>query len=159
MDVADIEVHIVENPAAGRVACIATRRPPDGPTLRYPIGQVRRAVTRLPADIRILAFVSSLDRDAAAKVEFERVLAAFDEGDAVAVIACAPVTEAMKRVERDVVVEGVDRSTLVSAGSLEIVDRRAFERVVATMEPAAWINPARTMQVAGGAVLRSEAVD
>jgi 2-C-methyl-D-erythritol 4-phosphate cytidylyltransferase len=61
-------------------------------------------------------------------------------------------TEAVKRVEGEVVAEGIDRSSLVAIRCPELIARDALDAATATLSDQMWVNPTSTVAAAGGTV-------
>ncbi|WIE63293.1 2-C-methyl-D-erythritol 4-phosphate cytidylyltransferase [Curtobacterium sp. MCLR17_032] len=83
--------------------------------------------------------------------QFERVFAAVGSGDSVGVVPALPVTDTVKRVAGDVVVETVDRSALVGVQTPQGFPLAALRRAYAVAERAA-TDDAGVFQAAGGVV-------
>ena len=83
--------------------------------------------------------------------QFERVFAAVESGDSVGVVPALPVTDTVKRVAGDVVVETVDRSALVGVQTPQGFPLAALRRAYAVAERAE-TDDAGVFQAAGGVV-------
>ena len=61
----------------------------------------------------------------------------------------AEATEAVKRVDQGTVVEGIERSELVTVRSPEVISRMALESAVENGAPRLWINASELVSQAG----------
>jgi 2-C-methyl-D-erythritol 4-phosphate cytidylyltransferase len=88
--------------------------------------------------------------DGAMVATIDDMLGHFEVVEADALVQFAPITEAIKRVEREVVLEGLDRSSLVAVRCPEVIDRAVLAAAMGRLGDEQWVNPTALI-AAGGA--------
>jgi hypothetical protein len=112
-----------------------------------------RAVLDLlpPAVTRLVELDPPSATDAAAATLVARVLGAAD-ADHAAVVAARPLADALKRVEGDVLAEGLARDGLMTPGLPRVLDRAALAAALADGDPVDEVDGAGLLLAAGHAV-------
>jgi len=109
-------------------------------------------VEQLPRSIDTVVFIDEPVPDGAIVAAIDDMLVAFEESGADVLAHFAPATEAVKRVEGNIVVEGIDRSALVSVRSPEVIRKPALERAVERVGQIQWVNPTALVAAHGAVV-------
>lgn len=133
------------------VFCVHGGRTQGTSTLAHAPTLIRRVET-LGQEVDLIAFVDGPVPDGATVALVDDMVEELDASDADALARHVPVTEAVKRVEGDLVVEAVDRSSLVSLRFPEIVRRAPLERAMSQIGSDVWVNPCRLVAAAGGRI-------
>jgi hypothetical protein len=123
-----------------------------GPSVEVHAPTLIRRVSDLPRSIATVVFFDEPVPDAATVSLIDDMLAAYATLDSDALVQYVAATEAVKRVEGEVVAEGIDRSSLVAVRCPEVVDRVALDRAVAGLTDELWVNPTALVAAAGGRV-------
>jgi 2-C-methyl-D-erythritol 4-phosphate cytidylyltransferase len=108
-----------------------------------------RQLERLPAQITTCVFVDDPVPDAVDVATIEQMIGVFEASDLDALARFAGATEAVKRVDQGTVVEGIERSELVTVRSPEVISRAALEAAVEDGAPRLWINASELVSRAG----------
>jgi 2-C-methyl-D-erythritol 4-phosphate cytidylyltransferase len=117
------------------------------PLIHFPT--LARQVERLPAHITTCVFVDDLVPDAVDVETIEKMIAVFEASEVDALARFAEATEAVKRVDHGRVVEGIERSELVTVRPPEVIDRAALESAIEDGAPRLWINASELVSQAG----------
>lgn len=123
-----------------------------GPSIEVHVPTLSRRVDELASHIATVVFVDEPIPDGAVVALVDDMVGAFDQLDVDVLAQHVPATEAVKRVEGDRVVEGIDRSSLVAVRPPEVIRRPALERAVGHVGSRQWVNPASLVCQAGGTV-------
>jgi hypothetical protein len=123
-----------------------------GPSVQVHAPTLVRRVEELPRHIRTVVFFDEPVPDAATVSNIDDMLAVYDNLDVEVLVPYVAATEAVKRVEGDVVAEGIDRSSLVAIRCPEVIDRRILAKGVATLTDELWVNPASLAAIAGARI-------
>jgi len=123
-----------------------------GPSVQVHVPTLARRVEQLPRDIHTVVFIDEPVPDGAIVATIEDMLSEFEQSPADVLAHYVPATEAVKRVESDTVVEGIDRSSLVSVRSPEVIRRAVLDRAVEKVGDLAWVNPTALAAATGAAV-------
>jgi hypothetical protein len=112
-----------------------------GSSVQVHVPTLARRVEQMPRHIDTVVFIDEPVPDGAVVATIEEMLIEFEGSPADVLAHYVPATEAVKHVELDTVVEGIDRSSLVAVRSPEIIRRPALERAVDGVGDVAWVNP------------------
>jgi hypothetical protein len=112
-----------------------------GSSVQVHVPTLARRVEQLPRSIDTVVFIDEPVPDGAVVATIDDMLTEMEGSQADALAHFAPATEAVKRVDGGVVVEGVDRSSLVTVRSPEVIRKPALERALDRVEPMQWVNP------------------
>ncbi len=123
-----------------------------GPSVQVHVPTLARRVEQLPRHIDTVVFIDEPVPDGAVVATIEEMLVEFEDSPADVLAHYVPATEAVKRVESEVVVEGIDRSSLVSVRSPELIRRPVLERSVDKAGNLAWVNPTALVASTGATV-------
>lgn len=123
-----------------------------GPSVQVHAPTLIKRMSDLPASIETVVFFDDPIPDAATVATIDDMLALFAEIDTEVLAPCVAATEAVKRVDRGRVVEGIDRTALVSIRCPEVIDRMALADAVDQLSDELWVNPASLVAAAGGRV-------
>lgn len=132
----NVGVRQLESGVAGLAVWIFEAVRWSGPTPLIEAAVLRRILTDLSPDVRLLGFV--VDEGAAPRCS--TLASSLDAGDWVAAAACRSVTEAVKLVEGDTVVAAVDRASLAIVTGPEVVLRSALEHVLHNDALDEWVS-------------------
>ncbi len=125
-----------------------------GPSVEVHAPTLIKRMHELPRSIRTVVFFDEPVPDGATVSTIDDMLAVFEELKVDALTQYVAATEAVKRVEGDVVAEGIDRSALVAIRCPEVISRPVLDRAVAALTDELWVNPtARVAQVGGSVAL------
>jgi DNA-binding FrmR family transcriptional regulator len=111
-----------------------------------------KRVQDLPRSIRTVVFFDEPVPDGAIVSTIDDMLAAYEELRVDVLTQYVAATEAVKRVEGEVVAEGIDRSALVAIRCPEVIDRVALDRAVNALTDELWVNPTARVAAVGGSV-------
>ncbi len=123
-----------------------------GPAVEVHALTLARRVRELPGEISTVVFFDDPVPDAATVALIDDMLASFAVRSTDVLARHAPVTEAVKRVERGAIAEGIDRATLVALRCPEVIDKAALRRAVELIGDRTWVNPATLVAEAGGRI-------
>jgi hypothetical protein len=144
---------------AERVVCFAVPLADGTATLRVRAGGLLAALGAVPVSSSIVV-LSGLDTptDSPVGSMVGRLVGQGDEGDqgeqgVQAVVRHGPATSAVKRIKDGLVVESVDRANFSTPRPPEVIDRRALESALATVDEAELVNPAQLVARRGGTVV------
>jgi 2-C-methyl-D-erythritol 4-phosphate cytidylyltransferase len=90
--------------------------------------------------------------DGAMVATIDDMLGHFEGVEADALVQFVPVTEAVKRVEREVVLEGMDRTSLVAVRCPEVIDRAVLSAAISRIGDRQWINPTALIASTGAII-------
>lgn len=123
-----------------------------GPTVQVHAPTLVARLSDLADSVHTVVFLDSVMPDASMVAVIDDMVAelAATEADALAPFSAA--TEAVKRVEGRLVVEGIDRAGLVSIRCPEVVRREALDTAVRRMAGQLWVNPTSLVAAHGGRV-------
>ena len=119
-----------------------------GPTMLAHLPTLQRRCSELRPQVEILVFVDESQPDAATVARIDEMLSSFTDSDAL--VCFQQATEAMKLVEADEVIHGVDRTQLLAVRGPEIIRRLTFDRALSSPPPAVWVNPTSLVADVGG---------
>jgi 2-C-methyl-D-erythritol 4-phosphate cytidylyltransferase len=123
-----------------------------GSSVQVHVPTLARRVEQLPRHIDTVVFIDEPVPDGAVVATIEEMLAEFEDSAFDVLAHYVPATEAVKRVEFDAVVEGIDRSSLVSVRSPELIRRSVLEAAVESITDVAWVNPTALVASIGARV-------
>lgn len=123
-----------------------------GPSVEVHAPTLTHRVNELPRTIRTVVFFDEPVPDAATVSTIDDMLAVYEQLAVDALVQYVAATEAVKRVEDDLVAEGIDRSALVAIRCPEVIDRLALDRAVRALTDELWVNPTARVAEVGGAV-------
>ena len=123
-----------------------------GPSVQVHAPTLAHRVVHLPEQIDTVVFFDEPVPDAAMVSLVDDMLEAFDRVPAEVLARYSDATEAVKRVAGGVVVEGIDRSSLVVVRCPEVIGREALERAVASLSDEMWVNPTALAAASGASV-------
>lgn len=123
-----------------------------GPSIQVHVPTLIKRVRDLPRSIRTVVFFDEPVPDAATVSTIDDMLAEFEELGTDVLVPYVAATEAVKRVEDDLVAEGIDRTSLVSIRCPEIIDRRALDAAVQSLADEFWVNPTALIAAQGGTI-------
>lgn len=146
---ADLRPAVVE-----RVACFAVAPRQPGGSVAVRAGDLLDAIRVLPLTTTIVVVLDGhgdddgTDRTPPVGEMVEAVEALGIDG----IVRHIEATQALKRIDRDLVVESLDRARFSTPGPPEVLNRLALERALAAAEPVALVNPAQAVANDGGIV-------
>lgn len=73
-------------------------------------------------------------------------------GSECGLVRTVAATEAVKRLEKGVVAEGIDRSSLFSPRPPEVIRRACLEKAISTLEDQQWVCPSALILGQGGSI-------
>ena len=117
------------------------------PTLVHRMSNLARSITKV-------VFVDEPIPESSTVSTIDDMIATFEELEVDALVQCVTAKEAVKRVDGDHLVEGIDRSSLTSIRSPEVIDRLAFDRAVTRVGGAQWVNATSLIAAIGGKIAR-----
>lgn len=123
-----------------------------GSSVQVHVPTLARRVDQLPRSIDTVVFIDEPVPDGAIVAAIDDMLVAFEDSTADVLAHFAPATEAVKRVDGTVVVEGIDRSALVSVRSPEVIRKPVLERAVERIGQMQWVNPTALVAAHGAVV-------
>jgi hypothetical protein len=123
-----------------------------GPSVEVHAPTLIHRVNELPRTIRTVVFFDEPVPDAATVSTIDDMLAVYEELAVDSLVQYVAATEAVKRVENDLVAEGIDRSALVAIRCPEVIDRLALDRAVRGLTDELWVNPTARVAEVGGSV-------
>jgi hypothetical protein len=123
-----------------------------GSSLQVHAPTLAHRVEEIPAYVDTVVFIDEPVPDGAVVAVIDDMVAEFAEREVDVLARYVPASEAVKRVEGGVVVEGVDRSGLVTVRAPEVIRRSALDRVARETGEALWVNPTALVAAAGGTV-------
>ena len=123
-----------------------------GSSVQVHVPTLARRVEQMPHHIDTVVFIDEPVPDGAVVATIEEMLIEFEGSPADVLAHYVPATEAVKHVEADTVVEGIDRSSLVAVRSPEVIRRPALETAVDGVGDVAWVNPTALVASAGAKV-------
>lgn len=123
-----------------------------GPSVEVHAPTLIKRVQDLPKSIHTVVFFDEPVPDAATVSTIDDMLAVFEQLEVDVLTQYVAATEAVKRVEGDIVAEGIDRSALVAIRCPEVIRREALDRAVEALADELWVNPTARVAHAGGAV-------
>ena len=123
-----------------------------GPSLQVHVPTAARLLDRLPRHIEAVVFIDEPVPDAALISLIDDMVAEHEATGVDAVANFVPAVEAMKRVEDGRVLEGIDRSKLVSVRPPEVLTRRAMQDAIRSLDAGLWVNPAALISRSGGSL-------
>ena len=121
-----------------------------GRSLQVHVPTAARLLERLPAHIDTVVFIDEPVPDAALLSLIDDMIAERAALEVDVVANFVPAVEAVKRVDHDRVLEGIDRSKLVSVRPPEVVGRHGIERAMRSLDDAMWVNPSALVSSSGG---------
>lgn len=124
-----------------------------GPSALVHAPTLIKRVSDLPVSVRTVVFFDEPVPDAATVATIDAMLAEFAKADTDVLAVGVMATEAVKRVDaRGSVLEGIDRSALVSIRCPEVIDRKALADAVRHLTDELWVNPTSLVAAWGGKV-------
>lgn len=123
-----------------------------GPSVMVHAPTLVHRVSDLPRSITKVVFVDEPVPDASTVSTIDDMIEAFEKLDADALVQYVTATEAIKRVDGDDLAEGIDRSSLISIRSPEVIDRLALDRAVSRISGAPWVNTTSLIAAIGGKI-------
>lgn len=105
----------------------------------------------LPA-IATIVFLDQPVPDGAAVDLIDSMVTALDHRQLDGLARGVAVTEAVKRVEGERVVEGIDRTRLAAVRCPEVIRRPVLAAAIAGIDGEDWINPMAVVAAAGGRI-------
>jgi hypothetical protein len=121
-----------------------------GPSLLVHYPTLLHRVDQLPDQVEILVFVEGSLPDPATIAQIDEMLGRFEAGDAL--VCSQPVSEAVKMVNGDRILRGVDRSSLLAVRGPELIRRRPLEASLSVTLTVDWVNPTALIAAGGGEV-------
>lgn len=109
---------------------------------------LRAGLRCMAEDATLVVFVDDRSVDLADLDAVGEMIAGLEQGMA-GLVHAVPVTDALKRIQHDEVVAGVDRERLYVAETPQVFDRRALEQVLARFPEEAVGDPAALLLRAG----------
>lgn len=116
-----------------------------------------RRIHELPDEIEVVVFIDEANPAPATVARIDDMLAVFEGTDAM--VCFQPATDAMKVVDGQVVVRGVDRSQLVALRAPEVMLRASLEKALERGKVEQWVSPAGLVAAGGGRVKLFPVVD
>ena len=123
-----------------------------GPSVMVHAPTLVHRVADLSPSITKVVFVDEPVPDPSTVSTIDDMIEAFEKMDADALVQYVTAMEAIKRVDGDDLAVGVDRSSLVSIRSPEVIDRLALDRAVSRITGAAWVNATSLIAAIGGKI-------
>ena len=123
-----------------------------GPSVMVHAPTLVHRVSNLAGSITKVVFVDEPIPDPSTVSIIDDMIATFEELEVDALVQCLTAMEAVKRVDGDYLVEGVDRSSLTSIRSPEVIDRLALDRAVSRVRGALWVNATALIAAIGGKI-------
>ena len=123
-----------------------------GPSVQVHAPTLIKRVRDLPRSIDTVVFFDEPVPDAAMVSTIDDMLAAYAQLEVDVLVPYVAATEAVKRVQGEVVAEGIDRSSLVSIRCPEIIDRSVLDRTVTALGDELWVNPTALIAGRGGRI-------
>lgn len=123
-----------------------------GPSVEVHAPTLIKRVQELPRSIRTVVFFDEPVPDGATVSTIDDMLAVHAELGVDVLTQFVAATEAVKRVDGDVVAEGIDRSALVAIRCPEVIDRAVLDRAVAALTDQLWVNPTACVAAVGASV-------
>ncbi len=123
-----------------------------GPSALVHAPTLARRIDDLDPSIRTVVFFDEPVPDGPLVSLIDDMVAAFEDLDLDALVQAVPATEAVKRVEGDLIAEGIDRSSLVSVRCPEVVARGALQQAGPDLGDRLWVNPTELIAGRGGRV-------
>jgi 2-C-methyl-D-erythritol 4-phosphate cytidylyltransferase len=120
------------------LAILGGRYAGGSPLIHFPT--LARQLERLPTHITTCVFVDDPVPDAVDVTTIEQMIDELEVSGVDALVRFAGATEAVKRVDQGTVVEGIERSELVTVRPPEVIRRSALEAAVADGAPRLWVN-------------------
>lgn len=120
-----------------------------GPSIQVHAPTLIKRVHDLPRSIRTVVFFDEPVPDAATVSTIDDMLAEYEALSAQVLVPYVAATEAVKRVQDQLVAEGIDRTSLVSIRCPEIIDRAVLDHAVETLSDELWINPTALVAAQG----------
>jgi hypothetical protein len=106
----------------------------------------------LPAIIDTVVFFDEPVPDGALVALIDDMVDAFSQLDTDVLAVGAPVTEAVKWVEEEMVRAEIDRSTLVTIRCPEVIRRATLDAALASVGDRLWVNPVELVMEAGASL-------
>ena len=142
------QLHLVAGD--GRVVAFAVlgdrRR---GSSVDVHVPTLLRRMRDLAPDIDTVVFFDEPVPDGALVALIDDMVDAFTESDCDVLAIGVVATEAVKWVEDDRVVSGIDRGRLVTVRCPEVVGRAVLDRALSHLADQTWVNPAELVVSAG----------
>ncbi len=123
-----------------------------GPSVMVHVPTLVHRVLELPRSIATVVFVDEPVPDPSTVWTIDHMIAAFEELDADALVQYVAAMEAVKRANGDVLVEGIERSSLLAIRSPEVIDRRALDEAVSRITGELWVSPTALVAASGGKI-------
>lgn len=123
-----------------------------GPSVEVHAPTLARRMADLSESIETVVFFDQPVPDGAMVSTIDDMLGHFDAVEADALVQFVPVTEAVKRVEREVVLEGMDRTSLVAVRCPEVIDRVVLAAAMGRIGDERWVNPTALIASAGATI-------
>jgi 2-C-methyl-D-erythritol 4-phosphate cytidylyltransferase len=123
-----------------------------GPSVEVHAPTLARRVADLGQSIETVVFFDQPVPDGAMVSTIDDMLGHFEAVEADALVQFVPVTEAVKRVEREVVLEGMDRTSLVAVRCPEVIDRAVLTAAMSRIGDEQWVNPTALIASAGATI-------
>ena len=123
-----------------------------GPSVMVHVPTLVRRVLELPRSITTVVFVDEPVPDPSTVWTIDHMIAAFEELDADALVQYVSAMEAVKRANGDVLVEGIERSSLLAIRSPEVIDRQALDEAVSRITGELWVSPTALVAASGGKI-------
>lgn len=123
-----------------------------GPSVEVHVPTLVRRVQDLPASIKTVVFFDEPVPDGAIVSIIDDMVGAIDRIGADALVQYVPATEAVKRVEHELIAEGIDRTSLVAVRCPEVIDRRVLDVAIGRPIVEMWVNPTALVATAGASV-------
>lgn len=123
-----------------------------GRSLQVHVPTAARLVGQLPPHIETVVFIDEPVPDAALLSLIDDMIAERESLEVDIVANYVPAVEAVKRVEENRVLEGIDRSKLVAVRPPEVVSRRMIEQSIRRLGDTQWVNPSALVSSHGGSL-------
>jgi len=123
-----------------------------GPSAMVHAPTLMRRMSDLPRSIATVVYIDKPVPDASTVSTIDDMIAAFDRLDADVLVQYVAATEAVKRVDDEKVVEGIDRTSLLAIRCPEVTDREALDRAVSRITDELWVSPTALIAAMGGKV-------
>lgn len=123
-----------------------------GPSVQAHAPSLIRRISALAPSIHTVVFIDVAVPDAAILATIDDMLAEFARSPADVLASYVPATEAVKRVEGNLITEGITRNALVSIRCPEVIERQALSSAVQQLGDRQWVNPTAVVAANGGAV-------
>ena len=123
-----------------------------GSSLQVHVPTLAHRVEALPRHVDTVVFIDEPVPDGAMVAVIDDMVGEFVESDVDVLARYVPASEAVKRIDGDVVAEGIERSRLVTVRAPEVVRRSVVDGLVEAAGDAMWVNPTAVIATSGGRV-------